>query len=228
MEDTLAQALQGACAYLDRTAASLGAQSAAVLLDVSLHADKEVEVAHVWSAGGTEAPNRQFSSGPGSHRQLDGVVEAGSAHAQLLRKSFSPSSDSFLVYRWRANRRAVAVAFGFAGPQPALLRLPEGMSADLDLVALSIWSASEISRLRAELNAANARLAGRKLVERAKGVLQTERGISEESAYAYLRGQSRKRRITLTRLAEEVVRVHGGFDRSRIKTQDITGQSHGL
>jgi AmiR/NasT family two-component response regulator len=44
------------------------------------------------------------------------------------------------------------------------------------------------------------------MVERAKGVLQVEQGISEAGAYEHLRRLSRKRRITLAALAEEVIR----------------------
>jgi AmiR/NasT family two-component response regulator len=121
------------------------------------------------------------------------------------------------------HRSASAVIFfGFADSAP--LQLPEDKAGDLDLIALAFWSAQEIAKLRAELKAANARLAGRKVVERAKGVLQNERGISEESAYAYLRGESRKRRITLTKIAEEVIRLNSSFNRRPIAGMtELTG-----
>jgi hypothetical protein len=48
------------------------------------------------------------------------------------------------------------------------------------------------------------------LVERAKGVLQIDQGITEEGAYEHLRKLSRKRRITLAEMAEEVVREGTG------------------
>jgi hypothetical protein len=210
MEDTLAQALDGACANLNRTAAELGAISAAVLIN----ADKRTEIAHLWSIAGDEASGRVPIE---SLIRVDGAIDAGSLSAKVLRETISRNAHSFLAHLWQANRQAerqaVSIVLGYAGREPSLRRLPDAVAASLNLVALAFWSAREIARLRAELKTANERLAGRKLVEKAKGVLQLERGISEESAYEYLRGQSRRRRITLTKLAEEVVRVHGGFDR---------------
>jgi len=191
MEDTLAHALHSACANLNRTAVELGTEFATVLVS----ADKGFEIAHRFSS-------RDDGGGPS---------------AKALEEALAHGAPSFLVHRWQANPRAVAIVLGFGNPERRLCqRLPEGVEASLDLVALAFWSTREIARLRAELKAADQRLASRKLVERAKGVLQLERGISEESAYAYLRGQSRRRRVTLARIAEEVVRVNGGFDRAQI------------
>jgi hypothetical protein len=191
MEDTLAQALHGACANLNRTAVELGAESATVLVK----ADKGFEIAH-------QFPIRD---------------DGGGLSAKVLEDAISRGAPSFLVHRWPVNPRVLAIVLGFGDPQaPRLRSLPDAVEASLNLVALAFWSTSEIARLRAELKEADRRLATRKLVERAKGVLQLERGISEESAYAYLRGQSRRRRVTLGRIAEEVVRVNGGFDRSQI------------
>jgi AmiR/NasT family two-component response regulator len=78
----------------------------------------------------------------------------------------------------------------------------------LNILGLATWSVKEIARLQEELKTANGRLAGRKLVERAKGVLQIERGFSEQQAYEYLRVVSRRRRIALAESAEEVLRAH--------------------
>jgi hypothetical protein len=215
MEDTLAQALEAACANLDRTGVELGAVSAAVLRN----AEWGTEIAHFWSATGGEAAGKIRNQSLSRAEGADGAGianDAGSLPAKLLLEVIGPGSHSFLVHRWEANRRAIAIVLGFADPEPPLQHLPDAVEAGLNLVALAFWSAREITRLRTELKEADRRLASRKLVERAKGVLQLERGISEESAYAYLRGQSRKRRVTLARIAEEVVRVNGGFDRSQI------------
>lgn len=103
---------------------------------------------------------------------------------------------------------AIAIEFGFADRKSAPRSLPTALAADLDLIALAFWSAHEAGKLRAELKAANERLASRKLVERAKGLLQVQRGITEDSAYAWIRGQSRSRRITLARVAAEIVRAN--------------------
>jgi ANTAR domain len=104
---------------------------------------------------------------------------------------------------------AIEIILGFSDGRSAPGRLPDALAADLDLIAWAFWSAHEAGKLRAQLKAANERLASRKLVERAKGLLQMQRGITEDSAYAFLRGQSRSRRITLARVAAEIVRANG-------------------
>ncbi len=109
-----------------------------------------------------------------------------------------------LVHRWRE----VGIAFRFGGQSAIPARLPAALIGTLDLIAAVLQSVREAEKQHAELKAANARLTTRKIVERAKGLLQAERGITEDSAYAWLRGQSRNRRITLARVAEEIVRTH--------------------
>jgi hypothetical protein len=133
-------------------------------------------------------------------------VEPGNPLAQILREIISPHSESFLLFPWQVRQKVVTVIFSFAAPVPAYQRVPDRIAESLDLVGLATWSVKEIVRLHTELKTVNSRLAGRKLVERAKGVLQAEQGLTEERAYEYMRGVSRKRRITLTQLAEEVLK----------------------
>jgi hypothetical protein len=109
-----------------------------------------------------------------------------------------------LVHRWRE----VAIRFGFGAGAAIPPQLPGALIGNLDLIAASFQLIRDAEKLRAELKEANTRLATRKIVERAKGLLQAQRGITEDSAYAYLRGESRSRRITLARVAEEVVGTH--------------------
>jgi response regulator NasT len=47
----------------------------------------------------------------------------------------------------------------------------------------------------------------RKLVERAKGILQQRRRLSEEQAYLLLRNNSRRRRMPMVNLAREIIDV---------------------
>jgi GAF domain-containing protein len=49
------------------------------------------------------------------------------------------------------------------------------------------------------------KLAERKLVERAKGILQQRRRLSEEEAYLMLRNNSRRRRISMATIAKEII-----------------------
>ncbi len=57
---------------------------------------------------------------------------------------------------------------------------------------------SEVAKLTGELET-------RKLLERAKGILQRDMGITEEHAYLRLRQESRRRRITMKQVGEAIV-----------------------
>jgi response regulator NasT len=63
----------------------------------------------------------------------------------------------------------------------------------------------EFQRLRAALAEANLRLAERKVVERAKGVLMKARGLSEDEAYRALRRMAMDRNRRLAEVAQALV-----------------------
>ena len=84
------------------------------------------------------------------------------------------------------------------------------MLESLKVLGWADWCVKEMARLRGELRTVNERLAARKLVERAKSALQAEQSISEEQAYAFLRGLSRRRRITLAELSAEILGGRAG------------------
>ena len=63
--------------------------------------------------------------------------------------------------------------------------------------------------LRAELEDTKARLAERKLVERAKGILMKHRGIDEGTAYAALRNLAMERGIRIGEAARQVIDIAG-------------------
>lgn len=62
-------------------------------------------------------------------------------------------------------------------------------------------------QLRAELNDTRARLAERKVIERAKGILMQQRGCSEDAAYTALRSLAMQRGIRLGEAAQQVIDV---------------------
>jgi response regulator NasT len=78
----------------------------------------------------------------------------------------------------------------------------ERVKAVLDM-AVSRFNA--FNRLREELDRARAALDERKLVERAKGILMKERGLSEEAAHALLRKAAMNENRRLTEVAQSVV-----------------------
>lgn len=78
----------------------------------------------------------------------------------------------------------------------------ERMKAVLDM-AVSRFNA--FSKLRDELDRARAALDERKLVERAKGILMKEKGLSEEAAYALLRKAAMNENRRINEVAQSVV-----------------------
>lgn len=63
----------------------------------------------------------------------------------------------------------------------------------------------ENARLQEEASEAKRQLELRKLVERAKGILQQRHGLSEEEAYLRLRNESRRMRRPMKELAEAII-----------------------
>ena len=64
----------------------------------------------------------------------------------------------------------------------------------------------ENARLQEETLVMRRELETRKLVERAKGILQRDRQLTEEEAYLYLRNESRRQRRPMRELAEAIIR----------------------
>lgn len=129
-----------------------------------------------------------------------------SAAAAFLKANFDPPSNSFLLLTQVFQKCVVAVAFGFESESPPAAAVPGPIAERLHPAIFAAWSARRLGQLRDELRIVNQRLAGRKLVERAKALLQAELGLNEPQAYQYLRKNSRRRRITMAKLAEEVLR----------------------
>ena len=64
-----------------------------------------------------------------------------------------------------------------------------------------------VDELRRELEKSKADLAARKVVEKAKGILMAQRGMSENDAYTALRNMAMKQGKTLRDVAENVISV---------------------
>ena len=65
------------------------------------------------------------------------------------------------------------------------------------------------NRLQSELEKVSQQLADRKVLERAKGLLQARNQWSEEEAYLHLRNTSRRRRTPLRQIAREIIEGPG-------------------
>jgi response regulator NasT len=64
-----------------------------------------------------------------------------------------------------------------------------------------------VNELRQELEKSKADLAARKVIEKAKGVLMTQRGLSENDAYSAMRSMAMKQGKPLKEVAENIISV---------------------
>ena len=75
----------------------------------------------------------------------------------------------------------------------------------ISTIGFLVGAEIERARLESEVSQLSQRLEMRKLVERAKGILQRDLGLSEEDAYRLLQRQSRQMRKSMKEVAEAVV-----------------------
>jgi hypothetical protein len=206
MKNEHEQAIASASSGLNRAAIGLGAEVIALLEP----AGTQVKVTCLWSRSRNGAPERRFPESKPLPADAIGNTPAGPSAAgsrltTLLRETISECSQSFLLFPWQNSERVITGVIGFTKSSTPVGHIPDAILENLNLLGWATWSANEIARLRGELRIVNERLAGRKLVERAKSALQAERSISEEQAYEYLRSLSRRRRITLSELSAEIL-----------------------
>jgi signal transduction protein with GAF and PtsI domain len=84
----------------------------------------------------------------------------------------------------------------------------------ISTVGFLVGAEIEMARLEKEKLQLADRLETRKLVERAKGILQQEMGISEEGAYLTLQQESQQRRKSMKDIAEAIVLSYSVKQRS--------------
>ena len=72
-------------------------------------------------------------------------------------------------------------------------------------VGYLVGSEIELARMDSQVSQLSEQLETRKLVERAKGLLQRDTGMSEEEAYLTLQRQARQRRLSMKQVAEAIV-----------------------
>lgn len=102
---------------------------------------------------------------------------------------------------WNGTLAKAAAVAGY----DAFLSIP----ATPDTVHVSLLQAEaghmRIARLREQTTELEQHLAERKLIERAKGLLMTRKHLNEEQAFRTMRSEAMRRRISLARLASEIL-----------------------
>ncbi len=129
----------------------------------------------------------------------------------------SPSRDvlEHLVVMSERGPRPVVMFAADGAPEVIREAVRAGVSAyvvdGLDaarvktIVDVAVARFEDFQRLRAELAEANLKLAERKLVEQAKGILMKTRGLDEEAAYALLRRSAMDRKLRIAEVAQQLV-----------------------
>jgi response regulator NasT len=74
-------------------------------------------------------------------------------------------------------------------------------------VQTAVARAMEARELGEKVQELEATLRDRKMIERAKGILMSRRGMNENEAFRYLQRQSQDRRIPMAKLAESIVQA---------------------
>jgi uroporphyrinogen-III synthase len=80
----------------------------------------------------------------------------------------------------------------------------------LSTIGFFVGAEIEMARLEEKSSQLSEELEARKIVERAKGILQRELQVSEEEAYLTLRRQSRMLRKTMKEVSQSIIREKGG------------------
>lgn len=189
---------------LHSIADEIGAESVSVFL---VKDGRSIQNLYVWPESGKKNTDvLQLEGALGDALQgLSGYVPEYSPIARFLNKAFQPGGTAFLLFSWGTQRFHATIAFGFTAPSARETPLAGYIPRTVKLASVATWSVYEVFRLRSELAIVNERLGKRKLIERAKGVLQQEHGLDEQQAYEHLRRLSRQRRMRMSDIAKDLL-----------------------
>jgi uroporphyrinogen-III synthase len=104
------------------------------------------------------------------------------------------------------SRRRVVSVINVQHKQPHTYTTQEIKS--VSTIGHLVGAAIEMARLENEVTLLSDKLATRKLVERAKGILQRELSITEQEAYALIQKQARQRRKPMKEVSEAILLTH--------------------
>ncbi len=82
---------------------------------------------------------------------------------------------------------------------------PINESSLIPAIRIATKRVEDMNKLRKELLEQKKKLEDRKMIDRAKGILNKSSGMGEEEAYGYLRTISMKKRLTIREVAEMIV-----------------------
>jgi response regulator NasT len=126
---------------------------------------------------------------------LDGIAAA----EQIARQRIAP-----VVILTAFSQRDLVEKAREAGAMAYLVK-PFQKKDLLPTIEMALSRYSELVGLEAEVDGLQERLEARKLVERAKGVLMTDHGMTEPEAFRWVQRASMDRRLTMRAVAEAVL-----------------------
>src|SRR4029079_14951562 len=109
------------------------------------------------------------------------------------------------VVTWPAfSRRELVERARDAGAMAYLVK-PFTKADLVPAIEMAVSRFAEIHALDTEIGPLRARLEVRKLLDRAKGLLQSEHGLSEPEAFRWIQKTSMERRLTMSTVAAAVI-----------------------
>jgi hypothetical protein len=201
--EELESRLHEGLAALRAVAYEIGAHEVSVFL---VKDGRTIRNLSMWPQSHKEGAEMQLDRALGdSLRNAAAYASENSPIARFLKREFQAGGTSFLLFTWGTDRLTAMIAFGFVTSSTVAGRAAGETPCTVTLAAVAAWSVCEVFRLHSELVIVNERLGTRKLIERAKGMLQVERGLDEQQAYAHLRKLSRQRRMRMSEVATDLL-----------------------
>jgi AmiR/NasT family two-component response regulator len=121
------------------------------------------------------------------------------AASEIARKRIAP-----IVILTAFSQRDLVERARDAGAMAYLVK-PFSVTDLIPAIEVAVSRFQEITELEREVATLSERLETRKLVERAKGLLQTKQGMSEPEAFRWIQRAAMDRRTTMKRVAEVVL-----------------------
>jgi uroporphyrinogen-III synthase len=151
-----------------------------------------------------------------AHQEPVAVAEKAALDSrfQFFHELPEDSYEAFLSVPLMCRSRVVGV-INLQHRQPHVYRKREIRL--ISTIGFLVGAEIEMARLEEANNNLSAQLQTRKVVERAKGILQRELGLTEEQAYLALQRQSRQKRKAMKEIAEAIV-----------LSEEVKGNSRGV
>ncbi|MDI6407381.1 response regulator [Streptomyces albus] len=139
--------------------------------------------------------------------ELDGI----SAAEKIAEESIAP-----VLMLTAFSQRELVERARDAGAMAYLVK-PFSKSDVVPAIEMAVSRFAELKELEKEVADLSQRLETRKLVDRAKGVLQTQYGLTEPAAFRWIQKTSMDRRLSMQQVAEAV--IADGEERKRQQEQ---------